>query len=706
MKPLKIKKFSKPIIYSKYLNNETLLVVDKDTTVRYLDINTFDTLSGFKLNVKHTWYKNSVVSFSHNGTFFALQSANCNYSQVYNTKLKKAIAKIDRHNGEVSCVAVDPKGKYFFSCGEDGKTFVVDIKSAKLSFTLPAHIDEINDIVFNDNAQYVATASYDKKISIFNLLIMAPHAKLISHTAPVTKLKFLSDHRLFSIDKSNSAIIWDLHTNKVIRRLSGIHDDVLKVTSSENFLFLATVLGYIIVYELEDYEQISRKFLDMNSAVTMLEFNEKTNELLVATESGIFASYNIYEGKEQLEDLLNENRFDEMDRYVENNPFLRYTKPYILMLNIWDKTVKKVTQLLQHSKNDEVEATFKDFKNIPSKNTIMKKMLQEYAEFDKFVQMVKNGKISLAYSIANKHPSYKSSKVFKVLESRWRKLFSQAQKLLLEPKGKEKAIELLAQYRGISEKTKHIQEMFAKNEIYNRFKNAIAQKNFKLVFELVKVNKFLKEFPEYISILTFGDNLFIKASKCIDDGDIHTASKLLRVLQDFPEFEVEAKKMIIDIENQGRFLKAISDEDLETSYNLLDNSIVISKTPDGIHLNKLWNNDLEKAKIYASQGDIIAIDDVLKKYKKISSKNMALATIYSWAYIIQIEKAIKNNEAKETIEKAIKNYIIFFGLEDHISSTFEIFKDKYKDTKLNLESLKKGKKELWRPSMRVVNILE
>ncbi len=705
MKPLKTKKFSKPIIYCKYLDDGTLLAVDKDTTARYLDIDTFATLRGFKLNVKHTWYKNSIVSCSDDGSFFALQSADCKYSQVFDTKLKKSIIKVDRHNGEVSSIAVDPQGKYFFSCGEDGKTFVVNIKSGKLSYTLPAHIDEINDIVFSSNVQYVATASYDKKISIFNLLTMTPFAKLLSHAA-VTKIKFLSQHRLFSIDKSNDAIIWDLKTKKIITRLKGIHDDVLKVTASENFLFLSTVLGYVIVYELGDYKQLSRKFLDMGSSITMIEFNEKSNELVVATESGILSSYNIYEGKEQLQKFFDEKKYELMYKFVEKNPFLQYTKPFIMMLAIWDKTVEKVIKLLQHSKSEEAKFFFKEFKNIPSKSSAMKKIMQEYDEYNKFLLMIKQGNISLAYSIANKHPSYKNSKAFIFLEEKWRKLFSQAQKLLLEPKGKEKANELLASYRGVSEKTKHIQEMFTKSKVYNRFKNAIAQKNFKVVFELVKVNKYLKEFPDYFSVLLLGDNLFIKANKSIKDGDVHTAIKLLRVLEDFPDFKTDAKKMIIDIENQGKFLKALDDEDFINAYELLDNSILLPLTSDGAHLNKLWKDDLAMAEVYAASGDIVEIDGILEKYKNISSKNMSLATIYSWAYNVQIENAIKYNKDKDEIEKAIKKYIIFFGLEDHIVSTFEIYKSKFKDTKLNLDSLKKGSKELWRPSMRVLSILE
>lgn len=706
MKALKTKAFDKPIIYCKYLDDDTLLVVDNDTTIKYLNSNTFEVLNGFKFNVNHTWYKNSIVSFSDDGSIFALKSADSKYSKVYDIKLKKTIAKVDRHNGEVSCVAVDPKGKYFFSCGEDGKTFVTDVKSAKLSFTLPPHIDEINDIVFSDNTQYVATASYDKKILIFNLLIMAPHAKLISHSAPVIKIKFLSKHRFFSIDRLNNAIIWDLHTNKIIVRLSGIHDDVLHVAVSENYLFLSTILGYIIVYDLENYQQISRKFLNMGSTITSLEFNEKSDELLVGTKSGTLSLYNIYEGKDKLENLFNENKYAEMERYIKFNPFLEYSKPYILMLDTWEKTLKKATELFQNAKNEEAQESFKYFKDIPAKQTIIKKLVRDYADFSKFLLMIKKGKISLAYSIANNHPVYKKSRVYEILERRWRKLFHKAQKLLKESNGKEKVKELLVDYRGISDKTKHIQEMFAKNEIYNRFKNEIAQKNYKVVFQLVKVNNFLREFPEYFSVLTFGDNLYIKINKYIQSGDIHKASKLLLILQDFPEFEIDVKKILKEIENQGKFLKSIDDEDLETAYNLLDNSNIISQTVDGMYLNKLWKDDLEMAKVYASTGNVLDIDGILDKYKGITSKNMALASIYSWAYNIQIEDAIEHNKKKEVVEKAIKNYVIYFGLEDHINSTYEMYKNKFKNSKLNIDLLKKGSKELWRPSMRVINILE
>ena len=702
----RIKIFSDPIIYTRKLTNTTWVVIDSESTIRYLDGATLAVVGGSKVGIKHNWYKNSVVSFCENGHYLATISPDTKHSRLYNANAKKVIAKVDRHHGGVSCVAVDPRGKYFFSCGEDGKTFVVDIKSSKLSFTLPHHADTINDIVFSQNNQLVATAGYDKQISIFNYAMMMPIVRLKAHSSPITKIHFLSHNRFFSIDRDGSAIIWDLNSKKIIKRLDGIHDTVRQVTANNKFLFLGTELGFIIVYDLETYEQISRKFIKFSSAITSLEFCITSEELIIGCENGELHFIYIYDGEKDLNDLLRNEEYDAMHHYVESHPILKYTKPYIILSSIWDKTVIKATELLQSAQKDKAKELFSPFSNTPSKKTIMKKMLQEYDEFDKFVMLVKKGKIALAYSLARKHPSYKKSRIYNALEERWRKLFAKAQVLALEPGGKDKVNELLSQYRGVSEKTKHIQEMVIKSEIFIRFKNAMARNEFKVAFELARVNQFLKEFNEYNLLISYGDALYIKVSKAMQTSDFHDSIKLLRILVDFPDFEAEARSMIKDIESQGKFLKAVEDEDLKTAYNLLANSSLLSNTPAGKKLLNKWQNDLDLAEVHAIQGDVIAIDAVLHDYKNISSKNMSLATIYTWAYINQIENAISNKKDRTIIERGFKSYILSFGFDDLIESTFEIFEKKYGESKLNIESLKKGSRDMWRVSMRVKNILE
>ena len=708
MEAVKSTSVSKPIILLKILNDGSLLAVDSETTMRFFTKETLELRGGFKVGIKHQYHKNAVVSYSNDGRFFATLTSDARESRLYDAKSKKLIDKVDRHHGEASCVGIDPLSRYMFSCGDDGKSFAIDTKSGKLVFTLPVHVDTVTDITFSKNSNWVATSSYDRKISLFNLVTMTPKAKLKAHAAPVMKLKFFHKNKLISVDKNATAIIWDIYTAKVVERLQGIHDDVTQMTisSDERFLFLGTALGYIIVYDLNTYEQIARSYIKISSPISALEFDGDNNYLIIGTEDGFLMYYNIFEGEDIIKELLQNKAYDAIEKEVEKNPLLAYTKIYDLVSNLWDVTLKKAKLYLQNGEKDKAIRIFSLFKDIPSKNRVMQKVIRDYAEFDKFAKFAKEGKIALAYGLANTFPEYKESKLYKSLESRWRKAFAQAQKYALNPKEAEKAKEILAPYRGISEKTKLIQDLLTKSEVYKRFRIAMAQKDFAICFELLKQHPFLAEFPEYETLLNYADTLYIKAQKLLEEGDTHSAIKMLRVLLDFTDFKEEAKELILQVELKQKFFNAIEEEDIATAYNMMALSEELQETEDGKKLQEEWNQDLVKANAYAVEGNITALKVVLDKYMKISSKYAALATIFGWAYMVQLEDAAARKEDRIKIENGIKNYILNFGVQDQIENFFEYFKKRYPETKLNFELLSKGSLTQWRPSMIVDSILD
>jgi len=708
MEVIKSKNFKEPIILTKILDDGTILIVDSKTTIRYLDRKSLEVISGFKANIKHLRYKSSVVAFSANGEAFATLSSDCKESRLYNAKTKKAIAKVDRHHGEASCVGIDTASRYMFSCGDDGKTFAIDIKSGKLAFTLPVHVDTVNDIAFSSNGNWVATVSYDKKVSVFHLAMMTPKHKLKAHAAPVMKVTFIGQNRVLSVDKNNKAIVWNIYSGKVISRLEGIHDDVTQIVTANNdkFLFMGTALGYILVYDTHSYEQLSRKYIKVKSAITSLEFDEENNHLILSCDNGDVLIYNIYEGENHLKNLLKNKEYESIQSYVETNPLLAYTKIYDMVSNLWENTLNKAKQCLQNGDKKTAIALFSHFKNIPSKNKIMQQVIKEYAEYDKFVDLVKQGKIVLAYSLVNMHPLYKETKVYKSLELRWQKAFALAQKHALDPKGTEQAREILAPYRGISEKTKLMQDLFAQGEVYKRFRVAIGKKDFKMVFKLIKLHPFLREFPEYTTIMNYADTLYIKSQELINSGDTHTAIKMLRILVDFSDFSDEVRELMVDIETKEKFYKAIKDEDMILAYNMLDMSDDLQGTDDGKLLQQQWNSDLSIANGFAVEGDIKGIEDTLEKYMHISSKYMALGTVFGWCYMVQLENAIKQKKDQSIIENGIKNYILNFGLQDQVLSLYEIFIKRYPESKLNLELLTKGSLSMWRTSMVGSSILD
>jgi len=703
MDPVKKKNLHEAVILVKRLDNGQLIVVDSKTTVRYLNIDKLEVLNGFKANINHLRYKTDVVSFSGDGGYFATLTTDCKESRLYSANTKKIVARVDRHHGEASTVAIEPNSRYMFSGGDDGKIFAVEIRSGKLAFTLPAHVDTINDMAFSKNGNWIAYASYDKKISIFNLSMMTLKHKLKHHSSAVMKVRFLSKNRLVSVDKKSSAFIWNIYSGKVLQRLQGIHDDVTQITTTpdDKFLFVGTALGYVLVYDLDTYELLSKKYIKVSSAITALEFYEEKHQLIIGCENGDLLFYNIYEGEDYLKELLKFKKYEEIQKQAENNPLLAYTQIYDLVANLWEKTLEKAKILLQNNDKETALALLEDFRTIPAKNKIIQKVVREYDDFDKFVTYAKEGKLALAYSIANAHPMYKESKIYKALEAKWQKIFTTAQKYALDPKGIDKAKEILAPYRGISEKTKLIQEVLTKGEVYKRFRVALGQKDFKIAFELIRIHPFLMEFPEYDSLMNYADTLYMKSQEYIQKGDTHAAMKMLRVLGDFPDFKEEVKYLMQDIENKQKFFNAVAAKDYALAYNLMAISEDLQETVDGAKLHKRWMDDLSEAYSYTYEGNIERIKELMKPYMKISSKYMALASLFGQTYIAQLEKAIDNEEDQVKIEEGIRNYLLAFGLDEHIQNLFEFFKERYPSTKLTLERLPKGSLKMWRPSMIV-----
>ncbi|WP_428737900.1 WD40 repeat domain-containing protein [Sulfurimonas sp.] len=709
MEVIKSKSVSKPVLLLKfYPEDNTILVIDSETTIRFLDNDTLSVADGFKAGILHKNYRTNVVAFSQDKYYLATISADEKESRLYNAKSKKLVAKLDRHHGEVSCVAIDPLNRFMLSGGDDGKVFAVDVKSGKLMFTLPSHVDTINDISFSKNANWVATASYDRKISVYNIVTMTPKDRLKAHGAPIMKIRFFQKNKLISVDKDSKAIIWNIHSTKVLARLQGIHDEVrqMVISGDEKFVFFGTSLGYILVYDLNTYEAISTRYIKIASPITAMEFDGEKNHLIIGTEDGFLMYYDIYEGLDKLKEFLQTKQFEAIQQETEKNPILKYTNIYDLVSNLWEKTLEKAKLALETGDKNKAELMLNQFKDIPSKNKLIQKLFQDYAQYPKFVAMAKSGKLALAYSLANSYPIYKETKIYKALEKNWKTAFASAQKMMLNPKTVQIAKDSLMPYRGISEKTKFIQELFTKSSVYTRFRESLSKKDFKIALQLIKQNPFLSELPEYTSLMTFSDSLYFKSREAVEKNDFNEAIKYLSILKDFEEFKEDAAQTLKEIEIKQKFYLGIKSNNISDAYDSMAACEELQETKEGRKLQNQWNEDLSIANTYAVNGDVVGVQKALSKYMGIGSKYMSLATIFSWCYISQLENSINTKQEQNKIEKGIKNYLSIFGETDQIDNLFETFKEEYSDTKLNIELLPKSSISMWRPTMIVKSILE
>jgi hypothetical protein len=115
--------------------------------------------------------------------------------------------------------------------------------------------------------------------------------------------------------------------------------------------------------------------------------------------------------------------------------------------------------------------------------------------------------------MSKQYEIFQESEAYKKMEKRWKMVFMKAQELILSKNGEDQAKQLLAPYRGISEKSILIGQLFAERNMYVYFKKLIAQKEFVKMFELVKNHSFLTEFSEYQSVLDYADKIYFKAQE-------------------------------------------------------------------------------------------------------------------------------------------------------------------------------------------------
>ena len=702
MKPINNVNFNIPIIYLTVLSDGRLVVIDSKTTIHFLNNETFHLCGGFKGNIPHKGYKQNVVSFSSDSKYLVSLDKEHRKSIFINLENKKIYAKFSRHQGEVSVVSIDPLNRYLFSCGDDGKIFALDITNGKLAFVLPMHKDRVNDITFSKDGNWCISVGYDKKVHIFNISTMKMIHSLPIHSSPIMKTSFIDSSRAVTIDKSLSCVIVNIYSGDIITRLSGLHDDPSSICSDSKFLFIGTVLGYIIVYDLKEYKMITKQYIKLTSSITQLKFIN--NKLFVATADGDLSSYHIYQGEDILRGYLQTKDYKSVQTLLSKNIFLKYTSAYIRFKNIWEESLKKAKDALEKGDMKRVNTLFKDFKHIQSKNKVITQLLDDYKDFEIFREYIHNGKITLAYNVLNMHPEYKNSKMYNSLELRWQKTFLQAQMVLSTPRGLDKANNILKPYRGIAQKTIYIQALIKEYMVYEKFKLSLAKEEYKIVFKYIKLYPFLKEFPEYKELLNYAELLHKKSTNLIQKGQYNSAIKLLLTLQYFDDFKDEADNEMNNIKINQRFFEAVENNNLQLAYKLLDSNFKLNETDSGKVLQQKWNESLQQANIIASHGNINQLDSLLKNYFNISSRYLSLANLYSYYYSVELERGIRAKKEKPFIEKGIKKYILFFGLDSKIINFYNIYKKYYKNIDINLKSLEAGILSSWKPSMIVNSI--
>jgi len=707
MKAIKSLNIKEPIVTLQILDSGVLSVMDQSTTLRLVNTTTYTIAGGFKTNIKQERYLGQLMCMSQDGRFCSAVLPKTNKVALFSVAKKGLLYKVGRHQGHVESLCIDPKSRYIVTGGEDGKTFVWTLKNARLAFSLPPHADFVTALAFSRNGQFLASGSFDKSINIVNIATMKNIKPLRAHTKVITQMIFLNEQRLISADKEGSLIVWNTNTSKILKRLSKVPDDITSMQTSDDykFLFVGTKLGYVLLYDLNSYELLSNRYVKTEGSVSAIAFIHKGYQLALGTSKGIVSFYSLFEDEVLLQELLDAKNFKVLYEMFECNPVLRYSNFYIQAETLWRTTLSQATKLLEsHDKKAAIEV-FTPFKEIPKKNTLIQALVNDFEFYKQFEMYINENKIPLAYSLALKYPTFKELSKYKNLEAHFQKLILKAHSLLSKKGGESAARELMAPFRGVSQKTKILQQLFTEHKVLALFKQLISKKEFKKAYILVGQHSFLKEFPSFNTLEAFGDTIYIQAQKSFSSGAYKQAITFATILLDFPLFHDDAQELLIEIKALEQFNNALRSDDKAKAYILMDRYPFLYETQEGEMLETMWNKDVNEAMVFANSGDIEGVSQSVNAYFSMEAKYVALATLFQQTYIEQLTQLLREKKPQALIEEGIRHYIRDFGLNEFIALFFESFSSVY-ETHLDIKSQTAGEITLWKPSMIVPYIYQ
>jgi len=694
-----------PILQIKTLSNGSLSIVDAQTTVRIISMDDYKVIGGFKSNIHHERTTGTIVDVSFEGDYSVSIVPKSNKAALFSTVKKELLYKVGRHQGEIESVGIDPNSRYCVTCGQDGKVFVWVIQTARLAFSMPPHTDFVTSIAFNDTGQWIATGSFDRTINLLNLATMKRPMKLIGHGSVIVSMIFLPDIRLLSAEKEGGLIVWDIRTGRVLKRLPKMNDTItcMCISSDKRFVFVGTKLGYVALYDMQSLELVKQRYLKESEEISSMAFIESDFRLAIGTVGGNVRFYSLFGEQEVYMDLLRQRQYKAFYLKVEENPILLYSKPYELVEKIWNDVLSKARIYLEKGEKPKAKELLELFSGIPNKNGLITQILRDYEKYAQFQISVQEGRLPLAYSMAKQYVVFQESEPYRKMELRWKKLFSKAQELILGVGGEEQARTLLAPYRGISDKTTLIQQLFAEKRLYEYFKKVITSRNFIKFFELVKNHPFLKEFSEYSTVMEYADKLYIQAMKAYQNNDLPVAKKSCEVLIHFPDYSKEANELLETIKVKHLFFDAIASENYLNAFSYLASYPLLYETTEAKKLESNWNNILDQALRYVVKGEIDGLRKHFEFYLPISAKYASMASVFAQCYSVQLEKKLRAHAPSSELENGIRNYVGLFGLDDYMIYFFNLYKHNY-ETHLDLQMIKHGSVDMWSPSMLVSDI--
>jgi uncharacterized protein YktA (UPF0223 family) len=706
--------FNKAIVSMDIGEDNHLLTIDEDGVFKEFLIDNHSLENKIETKIKNSVW-NRRVSFSKDGEYIVYAIPESNEISVFSKSSQELLYTIGKgfHQGEVISTVTDFDNKYFISTSRDGRAFLWNIQTGNNVFSFPKMEKSVNISRFDTSNEIVALGSEDGIIKIFNISSMKP-IQIIKTDNPIRGLLFLSDKYLISLDKENRVTLWRYEDGKEIKVLLNNSSTItrMKLSQDDNFLFLTTIKGAVILYNLVEHEIVNPNYINLSHGITNIVVNSNGGDITLSDMKGGIYFYSGANDHIILAKYIKAKKYGEAYKLIQKNSMLKFTKEAEILEMIWKKVLEKSEEMLEDDIKDtiKIELMLEPFTVVPEKKEIVKNILEDFKQYAILNKFIDKESYYLAYDVIEKHPALEKTRAFKRLESIWQDHFRRAKSILFEKDGESEAKDILSKFGGVAEKSFTIKNLFQQKNTYQTFQNLLKGKRYNQIINYVENNRFLETNGDYQQAVLSIDDIFIQMKLAIKEGNFDFAREKAEFLKGIDDFRDEAIETLEEIKVHKEFQKILPSKDLNKILSMVEEHSYLKNYAFVKAIEKRWNNSVFEAQELASHGEIDSIQKKLKDFYPVVVRHRKMANIFKIAYLSDLHNTIKDNEdsldiVTPLLKRGVEKYINLFGVDQEIEDLIEEVRS-FGGERIEISEFQVGNIDEWTPEKVQYSIIQ
>jgi len=690
------------------LNNDTLAFSTKIHGAKLFSHLNCSALKN--LSIELLGSKTTAVAFNPSGTLLAF--ANTNLIYIINTQTKHLLQTIRTFEGAIEVLSFVPDTKYLIAGGKHGRVMQYRYDGRSHLSRLCSFGQAISHSKSRINNNYVSAIAFHKNIlavsgyggviTILKINSYTNRYNIQASNVRINALCFLNDKRLVSGSVSGIVSIHSLHKYQNIKNINTPFTNINSIIQMKNkrYIMVSAESKNLILIDIIDAKIVSTNYLSFHDNVSNIRLSNSGVLLAIINNRELFKIE--LPSVEHIKSFLLHNSLDKAYNLIEKDPMLRGTREHTRVEVMYTKLYEKAIEALINLDTKEARRLMQMFSEVKSKKDEINSIFKAFEHYPRFKNLCLENKFSLAYIMAEKHPSLKYTKQFKKMEDTFKESFTFAQKQILI--GREDiAKEVLSIYATVASKKPMLKLVLKQNKEFIRFLKAINEKDYSIIDTLVENNPEFKDIPNYILLQKEIRADIEKIRKLINNAEDEEALSSIKKYINAPSIQNELQILYNDTKLLKKLKKSYEDEDFVSCYEILDSSDALDSVELVVLLEKHWSKLMSSCEEFALKGDIKNIKLTLKELIKVKTRVDKIGDLLRLSFHIKI-KGLMAKQSFKSAENIIYSYIDIFGDDSELQLIMRTFKqNSQRSLAITLKQTKRLSRDNWLNSKLIMD---